>query len=230
MNQENKPPEPVSPGKPDENSDSSGAPTPGGAADNAAGGSEAKEAKPKPPAVKKPPAKKVPSYEDLTDDPLLKDLRERFPDAGVTGQSFLGQPIYTIELGSLIDVMGYLRGSTWKFDYLVDVTCLDYLGDQKRFCMVYHLYSHASGQLIRVKTRAAAEEMVPSVTSIWRAADWLEREVFDMFGIEFSGHPDLRRILLPDDWLGYPLRKDYDIKLQDQAWIRKHLRIRKVPE
>jgi NADH-quinone oxidoreductase subunit C len=196
-----------------------------------AAGDSAREATPKPAAVKKPPVKKGPSYEDLIDDPLLKDLRERFPNGVVSGQSFLEQPIYTVTLEVLADVMPYLRNSDqWAFNYLVDLTCLDYIGDEKRFCMVYHLYSYKSGQLIRIKARASAGEMVPSMTSIWRTADWLEREAYDMFGIEFAGHPDLRRILLPDDWLGYPLRKDYDIKLQDQAWIRNHLRIRKVPE
>ncbi len=213
MNEENKPgqPAPDAPGTP-------------------AGGDEVKEAKPKP-AAKKPPVKKGPTYEDLKDDPLLKDLRDRFPNGVLSGQSFLGQPIYTVTIDVLPDVMSYLKNSDqWAFDYLVDLTCLDYVGDEKRFCMVYHLYSHKSARLIRIKARAAVDEMVPSMSSIWRTADWLEREAYDMFGVEFSGHPDLRRILLPDDWLGYPLRKDYDIKLQDQAWIRNHLRIRKVPE
>ena len=109
------------------------------------------------------------------------------------------------------------------------MTALDYLGDEQRFCLVYQLYSYKLGRLIRIKTRAAEGEVVPSVSSIWKTADWLEREVYDLFGIEFSGHPDLRRILLPDDWHGYPLRKDYDIKLQDQAWISSHLKIRKTP-
>ncbi|RPI26322.1 MAG: NADH-quinone oxidoreductase subunit C [Acidobacteria bacterium] len=222
MSEENKPPGAAPEDQPEQKK--SGAPA------APAGGGEAKAAQPKPPAAKKPPAKKLPSYEELTDDPLLKDLRGRFPNGIVSGQSFLGQPIYTTALELLGDVMLYLRGSEWAFDYLVDLTCLDYLGDPKRLCMVYHLYSHKSGRLIRIKARAAADEMVPSMSTIWRTADWLEREAFDMYGVEFSGHPDLRRILLPEDWVGYPLRKDYDIKLQDQAWIRKHLRIRKVPE
>ncbi len=233
MNEENKPgqpaPESSSEGKA---GDSPQKPEPAPKPAAPAAGDEAKEAKPKPAAaVKKPPVKKGPSYEELGDDALLKDLRERFPNGVVSGQSFLGQPIYTITLDVAPDVMLYLRDSDqWAFNYLVDLTCLDYIGDEKRFCMVYHLYSHRSGGLIRVKARAAVDQMVPSVSSIWHTADWLEREVYDMFGVEFSGHPDLRRILLPDDWLGYPLRKDYDIKLQDQAWIRNHLRIRKVPE
>lgn len=194
-------------------------------------GEAAKEATPKTAAAKKPPVKKGPSYEDLKDDPLLNDLRERFAGGILSGQSFLGQAIYTVALEVLADLMLYLRDSNdWAFNYLVDLTCLDYVSDEKRVCMVYHLYSHKTNQLIRVKARAAIDEMVPSMVSIWRTADWLEREAYDMFGVQFSGHPDLRRILLPDDWLGYPLRKDYDIKLQDQSWIRNHLRIRKVPE
>ena len=188
---------------------------------------EQKTEKPQPAAKK--PAKKGPSYQDLEQGPLLEKLKENFPEAILSAQSFLDQPIYTVRLGALFEVMVYLRDSPeWSFDYLIDVTALDEPGEEKRFCIVYHLYSYKEGQMIRLKARAAEGERMPSVCSIWKGADWLEREVFDMFGIEFSGHPDLRRILLPDDWHGYPLRKDYDIKLQDQAWIKNHLQIRKV--
>ena len=190
---------------------------------------EAKEkAAPAKPVAKKP-LKKGPVYEDLEQDPLLEKLRENFPGVVVSGQRFLSQSIYTVALDALFEIMLYLKDSPdWRFDYLVDVTALDLLGEEKRFCLVYHLYSYRTGQLIRLKARVTGDETAPSVSSIWKVADWLEREVYDMFGIEFVGHPDLRRILLPHDWHGHPLRKDYDIKLQDQAWIKKHLQIRKV--
>ncbi len=200
----------------------------------AAGGKASDKPADKPAAAKpapRKPAQRGPAYEDLEDDALLTDLKRRFPDSEITGQTFLGQPIYTVGVEVLYDVMLLLRDKPeWNFDYLVDLTALDYLPEPARFCLVYHLYSYPDGPLIRVKARVPEGEYAPSVTSIWATADWLEREVFDMFGIEFSGHPDLRRILLPEDWHGFPLRKDYDIKLQDQAWIRKHLRIRKVPD
>ena len=189
--------------------------------------------KPKP-AVEKPkpkPKPKKPTYEDMEEDLLLDSLKEQFPQGIVSGQVFLAQPIYNVTLDRLYDVMLYLRDhSEFSFDYLVDVTALDYLGDEERFVLVYQLYSYQTSRLIRVKARLPQDQNAPSVTSIWRTANWLEREVYDMFGIEFSGHPELRRILLPDDWRGYPLRKDYDIKLQDQTWIKEHLRIRKLPE
>ncbi len=182
------------------------------------------------PPVRKPP-QRGPAYEDLEEDPLLEALRKEFGPQAASGQSFLGQKIYTVDSGVLYDAMLLLRDRPeWNFDYLVDLTALDHTPETPRFCLVYQLYAYPDGPLIRVKSRIAEGEYAPSVTSIWATADWLEREVFDMFGIEFSGHPNLSRILLPDDWHGFPLRKDYDIKLQDQAWIRKHLRIRKVPE
>ncbi len=194
----------------------------------AAGAAEAAP-KPKAPVVKKP-VKKVPTYEDLGDDALLRDLRDQFGLAVISGQAFLGQQIYTVAADSLTEVMVYLKDTpNWHFDYLVDLTALDYLGEPERFCLVYHLYSHPLARLIRVKSRFREDALVPSMCSVWQTANWMEREVYDMFGIEFLGHPDLKRILLPDDWHGYPLRKDYDIKLQDQEWIGKHLRIRKTP-
>ena len=187
-----------------------------------------KAAKPAPPKAAR---KKVLSYEDLKEDTLLRKLKEKFSEGIVSGQSFLNQPTYTVSVDCLYYVMVELKDSPdWDFDYLIDLTALDYLGDEKRFCMVYHLYSYEHDRLIRIKARILEEEVVPSVTSIWKTAGWMEREVYDLFGIEFSGHDDLKRILLPDDWHGHPLRKDYDIKLQDQAWIKKHLEIRKTPE
>jgi len=76
-----------------------------------------------------------------------------------------------------------------------------------------------------LKVAAGAGEKIPSVVGVWATANWLEREVYDMFGVEYEGHPDLKRILLPDGWVGYPLRKDYDILKQDDAWVRENLHI-----
>jgi len=87
------------------------------------------------------------------------------------------------------------------------------------------LYSFEKNQYLRIKTRTKEWEAVQSVVPVWGTANWLEREIYDMFGIRFSGHPDLRRILLPEDWVGFPLRKDYDLRLQDVEWVRKHLGI-----
>ncbi|MEM8825191.1 MAG: NADH-quinone oxidoreductase subunit C [Pseudomonadota bacterium] len=96
-----------------------------------------------------------------------------------------------------------------RFATLVDITAIDYPGDERRFCVVYHFLSMYRNQRIRVKTFIREEEMVPSITGIYPAANWFEREVFDMFGILFSGHPDLRRILTDYGFRGYPLRKDF---------------------
>ena len=210
---------------------------PGEAAGSKEGSTVAKEGVEKSLAKAKPTAtgparkaKKGPAYEDLDDDPVFQKLREKFPAVVLSVQVFLEQVICTVSLDGLYELMVDLRDDPeLDFNYLIDLTALDYLGDEERFCLVYQIYSYKLGRLIRVKARASEGEVVPSVSSVWKTADWLEREVYDLFGIEFSGHPDLRRILLPDDWHGYPLRKDYDIKLQDQAWIKSHLQIRKTP-
>ncbi|SMC20353.1 NADH-quinone oxidoreductase subunit C [Desulfacinum hydrothermale DSM 13146] len=109
----------------------------------------------------------------------------------------------------LREVMEALR-DRWGFRYLSDVTAVDRLPKEPRFQLVYHVWCHEQSALLRVKTWAAGDPpAVPSLTPLWSAADWLEREVYDLFGIHFQGHPDLRRILLPPDWEGHPLRKDY---------------------
>ena len=99
-----------------------------------------------------------------------------------------------------------------QFDYLSDLTAVDWPTRDKRFDLVACLYSTALRHRVRVKARVAESEAVPSVTGIWPAANWLEREVYDMFGVTFTGHPDLRRMLMPFDWQGHPQRKDYPLE------------------
>jgi len=136
--------------------------------------------------------------------------------------SYLGQNYLVVDSTLIPDFLRMLRDEE-KFDYLVDVTAVHYLEREKQFEVVWILYSFERNERIRVKTLVA--ESVPSVFSIWPTANWLEREVFDMFGISFEGHPDLKRILLPDGWKGYPLRKDYGIIQQDNEWVQINLGI-----
>ena len=112
-----------------------------------------------------------------------------------------------------------------QFDFCVDITAVHYPNREKPFDVLWNLYSYPRNERVRVKTRIAEGESVASVVSIWPTANWLEREVFDMFGIKFEGHPDLKRILLPDGWKGHPLRKDYGIIQQDKDWVQINLGI-----
>ena len=99
-----------------------------------------------------------------------------------------------------------------SFDMCSDVTATDWPLRPARFDVIYCLYSTRHRHRVRVKIRAAEDEPVPSVTAIWPSANWLEREVYDMFGVNFTGHPDRRRILMPEDWQGFPERKDYPLE------------------
>jgi NADH-quinone oxidoreductase subunit C len=100
-----------------------------------------------------------------------------------------------------------------KYNFLSDITCVDLYPSEPRFEVCYHLLSHARKERVRVKVRLAGEDAsLESITSVWPAANFFEREIFDLFGIRFEGHPNLRRILMPDDWEGYPLRKDYPVE------------------
>jgi NADH-quinone oxidoreductase subunit C len=129
-----------------------------------------------------------------------------------------------VDRARLTEIALHLRDEE-KFDMLSDLTAVDWPKRGKRFDVVLNLYSFAKNERLRLKVWAADAEEVPSVVSVWPTANWQEREVFDMFGIVFSGHPNLKRILLPDEWQGYPLRKDYDILQQDTAWVRENLGI-----
>jgi len=124
----------------------------------------------------------------------------------------------------LLEIAQYSRDEE-HFDLLVDLTAVDWPKREKRFDLVLILYSFAKNERLRVKTMLGENEPVASVEGVWPVANWLEREVYDMFGIVFEGHSNLKRLLLPEEWQGYPLRKDYDILQQDEAWVRENLGI-----
>ncbi len=147
----------------------------------------------------------------VTEPPLLTRLRERFPEAVIATHAYRGDATAEIAPATLLDVCTFLRDDPESaFDFLADVTAVDYIGTAPRFELVYHLRSIARGQRVRLKTRVSEESpRVASLTSVWRGANWLERETYDMYGIVFDGHPDLRRIYLYEEFQGHPLRKDY---------------------
>lgn len=155
---------------------------------------------------------------------LATRLRTRFGTGIVEAIEDRKQSIVTVECARLAEIALYLRDAE-KFDMLSDLTAVDWPRREKRFDLVLNLYSFAKNERLRVKAHAADGEKVPSVVAVWSTASWLEREAFDMFGIVFAGHPDLRRILLPEEWQGHPLRKDYDIIQQDTAWVKENLGI-----
>lgn len=180
-------------------------------------------APPKPPA---PAAKPAPKPDPWT-SPLLEELQKRFPGALSNAVSFRNQPSFTVAKESLLAVCEFLKSDEGgAYTVLTDETAVDYPKREKRFEIIHQLYSFKRNDRLRVKVLASAEEKVPSVVSVWPAANWLEREVYDMFGVLYEGHPDLKRILLPEDWVGHPLRKDHDILRQDDAWVQANLGIK----
>ncbi len=143
---------------------------------------------------------------------IIKRLHERFGDRFDVVRS-IDMDTIEIERKLLIDVCSFLRNEDdLDFDLLRDVTCVDYIHEKPRFEMVYHLYSIFHTHEARVKVRLEEHDpTIDTLTGIWVGADWYEREVYDMYGVKFNGHPDLRRILLYPEFEGHPLRKDYPI-------------------
>lgn len=205
------------------------APPSGGASEppakpSGASGSTPPPAKPapaKPPAAAKPPVKPEP-----WSSPLLEELQKLFSGAIAEAVIFRKMPSLTVSKDSLLSMCEFLKSSQGGgYTLLTDETAVDYPKREKRFDVVYHLYSFSRNDRLRLKVQAGDGESVPSVTGIWPAANWMEREIFDMFGVPFEGHPNLKRILMPDGWAGHPLRKDYDILRQDEAWVQANLQI-----
>jgi len=151
------------------------------------------------------------TLEPAAEHPLLARLRERFPAAVVATHGYRGDLTVQVVSASIGEVCTFLRDDPdFAFDFLMDVTAVDYIGSVPRFEVVYHLYSLKKNHRLRVKARVPEEDpRIASVTPVWPGANWLERETYDMYGVCFEGHPDLRRIYLYEEFQGHPLRKDY---------------------
>ncbi|MGD0310215.1 MAG: NADH-quinone oxidoreductase subunit C [Acidobacteriota bacterium] len=141
-------------------------------------------------------------------------LKERFPKDTCEAFLLLGDAVAVVAPGALREVMQFLNADKrLRFNVLLDLTAVDYLGREPRFEVVYQLLSSSHNLRLRIKVSLPGEKpAVDSMTGLWESANWLEREVWDMFGIEFLGHPNLERILLYPEFQGHPLRKDYPIR------------------
>ena len=149
-------------------------------------------------------------------------LHRSFPDASF--HSYLNQHFIEVPAPLVLEVITHLRNAE-QFDMLIDLTAVDRPPQPQRFEIIYILYSLPRNERVRVKTRLAETESIQSVVSVYTGADWLEREVFDMFGVRFDGHPNLKRILMPEDWTGFPLRKEASIIGMDNDWVHRNLGI-----
>jgi len=143
--------------------------------------------------------------------PALRRLIEALPDAVLETHAHVGDATACVDPERVVEVARLLRDdSALEFEMLTDVTAVDYLGEEPRFEMVYHFYSVAGNYRLRIKARVPEEPAeIDSLVDVYASANWMEREVWDLYGIRFKGHPDLRRILLYEEFEGHPLRKDY---------------------
>ncbi len=179
-----------------------------------------------PPGPPKPPAppKEAPPKPEPLDNALVQRYKAKFGEAILEAWQDRKQAILVIDRARLVEIAEFSR-DVELFNFLADLTAVDWPRREKRFDLVLNLYSFPKNERLRLKVHVGESDPVRSVSGVWQTANWLEREVYDMFGIVFEGHPDLKRILLPDEWQGFPLRKDYDILTQDTAWIRENLGI-----
>lgn len=190
----------------------------------------AKPAAEKPAAAAKPPAAHAPPKPPPTmaavpwESDLTKMLKEGFGDQITGFSTYLGQNFLVCKSDAAVSILEFLKLEA-DFDYLVDITAVDYPKRPERFDLVYILYSFARNERMRIKTAVADGAKPATATTVFATANWIEREVFDMFGIQFEGHPDMRRILLPEEWEGFPLRKEYGLIQQDDRWVRENLNI-----
>ena len=205
---------------------SQAAPPPGGEAAAPPSKPAAPAPKPAPPKPAAPAPPKPPAVMAATpwESDLAREIKERFGDRIVATSTYLGQNFIVVKPDSAVPAIEYLKLEA-DFDYLVDITAVDWPKRAERFDLVYIVYSFARNERVRIKTHIAEGYKPETAVGVHLPANWLEREVFDMFGIEFAGHPDMRRILLPEEWQGYPLRKDYGILQQDNRWVQENLNI-----
>jgi len=161
------------------------------------------------------------------DAPALIDaLRPLVPGAAYEAGASVDFPTVYVPADRLVETCLTLRDTpALRCNVLAEVTAADYLPRDPRFEVVYHLLSIPNRLRLRLKVRVGESGSIPTVQGIWPSAGWLEREVWDMFGVVFDGHPDLRRLLMPDDWEGHPQRKDYPVQIRKATQTYQPLEI-----
>jgi NADH-quinone oxidoreductase subunit C len=149
-------------------------------------------------------------------DPIAETLKARFGDAITGVVEFRGETTIHVQPDAIAGVCLFLRDDeAASYDFLSDVSAVDVWPDEPRFQVNYHLYSMTRNTRLRLKASVRDGQSLPSVTGVWPAANWFERETYDLFGVKFDDHPDLRRLLLPDDYLGHPLRRDAPLVVEE---------------
>ena len=157
---------------------------------------------------------------------IIAALQPLVPGASYEAGSSIDFATIYVPANTLVETCKVLRDNpTFAFNVLIEVTAADYFPRDPRFEVVYHLLSVGTRKRLRLKVRTGADGSVPTVQGIWRSAGWLERETWDMFGIVFDGHPDLRRLLMPEDWEGHPARKDYPVQIRKAAQTYEPLEV-----
>jgi NADH-quinone oxidoreductase subunit C len=186
-------------------------------------GAAAKPATPPKAAAPAVPIKPTGPVPGAWDSAMVARFKRQY-GSGIEALTYLGQNYMVVDRSLIPNLLLLLRDQE-KFEYCVDITAVHYPKRERQFDVVWILYSFEKNERVRVKTMIGENESLPSSVEIWPTCNWLEREVFDMFGIRFEGHPDLKRILLPEGWRGHPLRKDYGIIQQDKEWVQINLGI-----
>ncbi|HET6267846.1 MAG TPA: NADH-quinone oxidoreductase subunit C [Acidobacteriota bacterium] len=157
----------------------------------------------------------------MEDTALIQSVRAKLGAEIVGSHSYRGDDTILVRKESIVPVMKLLK-EEFQFGMLADLTAVDYLGQTPRFEVVYHLNSLERNVRLRVKTQVDDGEEVDTMTGLWQIANWLEREVWDLFGIRFRNHPDLKRILMYEEFVGHPLRKDYPINKRQPRVPERH--------
>lgn len=158
----------------------------------------------------------------------VQSLKQKIGHAIIEEIEFLGEVTLIIHKENLKEVLHHLKNDPQcNYEVLMDLTGVDYLVPEKRTKVVYWLHNPSSFERLRVAVYVQRDEFLPSITDLWEGAEWYERELYDLFGVKFEGHPDLKRILMPDDWKGHPLQRDYP--LTEESVEFKHGVKPKVP-
>ncbi len=152
----------------------------------------------------------------MSDQAIVEKIKAKFSSEVLDVVEFRGETTVTVKKDRIVEICTFMRDEL-GYNLLCDLCSVDYMGREPRFMVVYNLYNISAKQRFRIKAPVEEQDArIDTVSGVWGTASWLEREVFDLMGIEFNNHPDPRRILMPADWEGHPLRKDYPVQGPDR--------------